>query len=231
MPGTGPERGLRRVQAGPSETVGRRSHDFTVCARLEGVAGCGGGRYRGGDARVVCGVGADAVQFAVRRARLQRQQPGSAVGQAVDVLHGHQGDRRRRQRQYVGRPVLRQRRLYRPRRARHDLPFLAGRLGQRCEVDRDAAPGSRRRAHRQRAGVRHLALVRAVSPAPWFSMAQCDPNSYPQTPCTPESDANAPACINSPSCSPTAFPGGGSAFMEMQFYPPGVRAPVGGCQL
>jgi hypothetical protein len=64
-----------------------------------------------------------------------------------------------------------------------------------------------------------------LSPAPWFSMAQCDPNSYPQTPCTPKSDANAPACINSPSCSPTGFPGGGSAFMEMQFYPPGFSPP------
>ncbi len=64
-----------------------------------------------------------------------------------------------------------------------------------------------------------------LSPAPWFSMAQCDSNSYPQTSCTPNSDANAPACINSPSCSPTAFPGGGSAFMEMQFYPPGFSPP------
>ncbi len=49
--------------------------------------------------------------------------------------------------------------------------------------------------------------------APWFSMAMCDPKSYPQTPCTPKSDSNAP--------SPTGKGGGGSAFMEMQFYPPG----------
>ena len=27
-----------------------------------------------------------------------------------------------------------------------------------------------------------------LSPAPWFSMAQCDPNSYPQLPCEPKSD-------------------------------------------
>ena len=33
-----------------------------------------------------------------------------------------------------------------------------------------------------------------LSPAPWFSMAMCDPNSYPQTPCTPNSDSNAPSC-------------------------------------
>ena len=58
-----------------------------------------------------------------------------------------------------------------------------------------------------------------LSPAPWFSMALCDPNSYPQTPCTPESDSNAPTCVG-PDCT-TATSGGGSAFMEMQFYPPG----------
>ena len=48
--------------------------------------------------------------------------------------------------------------------------------------------------------------------APWFSMELCDPNSDPQLPCTPRSDANAPSAT---------FPGGGSAFMELQFYPPG----------
>ena len=42
----------------------------------------------------------------------------------------------------------------------------------------------------------------------------CDPNSYPQTPCTPESDTNAPDAASGTG-------GGGSAFMEMQFYPPG----------
>jgi hypothetical protein len=58
-----------------------------------------------------------------------------------------------------------------------------------------------------------------LSPAPWFSMALCDPNSYPQTPCTPNSDSNAPSCFGS-SCT-TAQSGGGSTFMEMQLYPPG----------
>jgi hypothetical protein len=57
-----------------------------------------------------------------------------------------------------------------------------------------------------------------LSPAPWFSMALCDPNSYPLTPCTPESDSNAPTCRYA-TC--TSGAGGGSAFMEMQFYPPG----------
>ena len=34
-----------------------------------------------------------------------------------------------------------------------------------------------------------------LSPAPWFSMNMCDPNSFPLTPCTPESDSNAPTCV------------------------------------
>jgi hypothetical protein len=48
--------------------------------------------------------------------------------------------------------------------------------------------------------------------APWFSMDVCDPNSTPLQPCTPESDANAPNGSN---------PGGGAAFVELQFYAPG----------
>jgi hypothetical protein len=53
-----------------------------------------------------------------------------------------------------------------------------------------------------------------LTPAPWFSMSLCDPNSYPQTPCTPNSDSNAPTCFG-PNCT-TANSGGGSAFLEMQ---------------
>ncbi|HVA60361.1 MAG TPA: hypothetical protein VNG13_07465 [Mycobacteriales bacterium] len=48
--------------------------------------------------------------------------------------------------------------------------------------------------------------------APWFSMMMCDPNSYLETPCNPQSDTNATSYGGE---------GGGSAFMEMQFYPPG----------
>jgi hypothetical protein len=47
----------------------------------------------------------------------------------------------------------------------------------------------------------------------WFSMALCDPNSYPQNPCIPNSDSNTSATFD-----PTSA---GSAFLEMQFYPPG----------
>lgn len=46
----------------------------------------------------------------------------------------------------------------------------------------------------------------------WFSLAVCDPNSYPQNPCTPDSDANLGGA------DPHAA---GSAFLELQFYPPG----------
>lgn len=47
----------------------------------------------------------------------------------------------------------------------------------------------------------------------WFSMALCDPNSYPQNACIPDSDKN-----HSGSSDPTSA---GSAFLEMQFYAPG----------
>jgi hypothetical protein len=59
-----------------------------------------------------------------------------------------------------------------------------------------------------------------LSVAPWFSMAMCDPNSYPESNCTPESDSNRPTCVdgNTTNC----YGGGGSAFMEMQLYPPGM---------
>jgi hypothetical protein len=51
-----------------------------------------------------------------------------------------------------------------------------------------------------------------LSVAPWFSLDVCDPNSAPMTPCTPESDANAPTATS---------PGAGAGFVELQFYPPG----------
>ena len=36
-----------------------------------------------------------------------------------------------------------------------------------------------------------------LSPAPWFGLPICDPGSYPQNPCTPDSDSNGGA-INDP---------------------------------
>jgi hypothetical protein len=60
-----------------------------------------------------------------------------------------------------------------------------------------------------------------LSPAIWFSMNLCDSGSYPENPCTPNSDKNAPAteCLSVAPCH--GYLGGGSAFMELQFYPPG----------
>ena len=49
--------------------------------------------------------------------------------------------------------------------------------------------------------------------APWFGLPICDPKSYPQNPCTPDSDSNS-GLISDPNAA-------GSAFMELQFYPPG----------
>ncbi len=52
-----------------------------------------------------------------------------------------------------------------------------------------------------------------LSVATWFGLALCDPQSYPQNPCTPDSDSN----ISDPANPADA----GSAFMELQLYPPG----------
>jgi hypothetical protein len=55
-----------------------------------------------------------------------------------------------------------------------------------------------------------------LHPAFWFGMAMCDTQSFPEllSKCTPDSDTN----IVDPAVSPR-HPG--TAFMEMQFYPPG----------
>jgi hypothetical protein len=51
-----------------------------------------------------------------------------------------------------------------------------------------------------------------LSVAPWFGLPICDPNSYPQNPCTPDSDHNTGLNVANAA---------GSAFMELQLYPPG----------
>jgi hypothetical protein len=53
-----------------------------------------------------------------------------------------------------------------------------------------------------------------LSVAPWFAIpGVCDPKSYPQKPCTPDSDSNS-GLISDPNAA-------GSAFLELQLYPPG----------
>jgi hypothetical protein len=51
-----------------------------------------------------------------------------------------------------------------------------------------------------------------LSVAPWFGLPMCDPNSYPQNPCAPDSDSNVGLNVANAA---------GSAFMELQLYPPG----------
>ncbi|MGO9079832.1 MAG: hypothetical protein ACLQDY_12415 [Streptosporangiaceae bacterium] len=51
-----------------------------------------------------------------------------------------------------------------------------------------------------------------LSIAPWFGLPICDPKSDPQNPCIPDSDSNTGSGL------PTDA---GSAFMELQLYPPG----------
>jgi hypothetical protein len=51
-----------------------------------------------------------------------------------------------------------------------------------------------------------------LSVAPWFGLPMCDPGSFPQNPCKPDSDSNTGLGAKTDA---------GSAFMELQFYPPG----------
>jgi hypothetical protein len=59
-----------------------------------------------------------------------------------------------------------------------------------------------------------------LSVAPWFGLAMCDPHSYPQRACKPDSDSNLGSISNPKDA--------GSAFMEMQFYPPGNTTLIDG---
>jgi len=102
----------------------------------------------------------------------------------------------------------------------HDEPivrFLSARPGsgnditwvERLPRDPSALPTVRRPGH-DRTHWFELSI------APWFSMALCNPQSYPIARCIPQSDKNAPT-------HPPLFDrgGGGSSFLEVQFYPPG----------
>ena len=137
------------------------------------------------------------------------------------AVHGRPRHPRRRQRQHVGRPLLRQWEVHRARRARHDLPLNPAGLGEQRHVERDVARRPVGGARPSARPGKDVADWFELSPAPWFSMAMCDPYSYPQLPCVPESDTNAPSCPNAFNCPNNSYPGGGSAVMEMQLYPPG----------
>lgn len=51
-----------------------------------------------------------------------------------------------------------------------------------------------------------------LTPAMWFSLALCDPASYPQNPCIPDSDKNTGTGLTTDA---------GVAVLELQLYPPG----------
>jgi hypothetical protein len=107
----------------------------------------------------------------------------------------------------------------------HDEPmvrFLSGRSGSGNNVvwretlgtDPAKAPTIKKPGHDRSHYVE-------LTVAPWFGMALCNPFSYPLLPCKPGSDVNAPATVNAP-VPAGVYPGGGSSFLEMQFYPPGM---------
>lgn len=76
----------------------------------------------------------------------------------------------------------------------------------KLSTDPTAAPTVSKGAH-------NVTDYAELSPAPWFGLPICDPRSYPQNPCVPDSNVNQ-SQINNPAAA-------GSAFMELQFYPPG----------
>jgi hypothetical protein len=59
-----------------------------------------------------------------------------------------------------------------------------------------------------------------LGPAIWFGLPMCDPRSYPRNPCTPDSDANSGVSTNPHDA--------GSAFMELQLFPPGFGPYIDG---
>jgi hypothetical protein len=131
---------------------------------------------------------------------LSRIQRPVKVTSACSDPKGYEGGRFYDNGQYIG----------------HDEPivrFLSDRPGTgnhtvwKERLPRD--PHRRPTVHRPGSDVTHWF---ELSVAPWFSMALCNSRSYPLTHCTPNSDSNAPSATS---------PGGGSSFLEMQFYPPG----------
>jgi hypothetical protein len=71
------------------------------------------------------------------------------------------------------------------------------------------------RAHATNSGT--VVDAAELSPAIWVGLPLCDPRSYPQNPCTPDSDTNLGSISNPKDA--------GSAFMELQFYAPGFPGP------
>src|SRR5579863_5224746 len=96
-----------------------------------------------------------------------------------------------------------------------NVPGSGNRMRYQLTLPKDPSPSL--------AGTPGVGYNFQLHPAFWFGMAMCDTQSYPEqvSNCTPDSDSN----IVDPAVSPN-HPG--TAFMEMQFYPPGwVTWPAG----
>jgi hypothetical protein len=127
------------------------------------------------------------------------QRPVKSAIQCIDP-RGAGGDRFYDNGRYIGHDEPSVRFVSRRPGSGHDTTFT-----ERLPADPKARPTVRHPGH----DVTHWF---ELSIAPWFSTDVCDPQSTPLLPCTPHSDANAPH---------RRYPGGGAAFVELQFYPPG----------
>ncbi len=98
----------------------------------------------------------------------------------------------------------------------HDEPtmqFYSRRPGSSTDVTWvQTLPRDPRRPPTVRGPRKDITHFFELMPSLWYSMDLCDPESYPLLPCKPDSDTNSPH---------GSYPGGGSAFLELQFYPPG----------
>ena len=97
----------------------------------------------------------------------------------------------------------------------HDEPSLLFDSTRRVPVTRCSTAASSPRNRRPRTMPGQRSYDFQLYPAFWFGMAMCDTQSYPETvkTCIPDSDAN----ISQPAAPYHA----GTAFVELQFYPPG----------
>jgi len=98
-----------------------------------------------------------------------------------------------------------------------DLTFLSNKPGSGNDVTWTETLGTNPGAPTVGTPGRDVTNWFELSIAPWFSMALCNPNSYPQASCKPNSDSNAPHDLTG-----HGSQGGGSSFLEVQFYPPGM---------
>ena len=116
--------------------------------------------------------------------------------------------------------------VHRARRARHDVPVRQPGSGNDVtwtrpyRADPSAAPTDANPGH-------DVAHWFELSPRLGTRWRCATPTPTRRLSCTPESDTNAPDVPSGNQCA-NGYPGGGSAFMEMQFYPPGFPPFVDG---